>query len=152
MVDLSTNDARLALAKKWAAKYSLDAAIVAAVIEQESGWNPWCVRFEPAFLQRYVKPANPVAPTTQEITRATSFGLMQVMGLTAMEFGWRGSFLTELCDPDNGVDFGCRKLQKCFGESHGAPETALLAYNGGGNAFYGKSVLARVPRYEVQSA
>lgn len=150
-MDLSTNDARLALAKKWATKYGLDPLIVCAVIEQESAWNPFAVRFEPEFLAHYVKPINPAAPTTQEITRAMSFGLMQCMGLTAIEFGWRGVFLTDLCDPDTGVDFGCRKLQKCF-SIHGDDETSLLAYNGGGNAFYGKQVLARVAHYEPPTA
>jgi soluble lytic murein transglycosylase-like protein len=151
MTDLSTNDARLALAKKWAAKYSLDPLIVCAVCEQESGWNPWAVRFEPEFLARYVKPANPATPSTREITSAISFGLMQVMGDTAIEFGWHGGFLTELCDPDVGVDFGCRKLQKCFQSRPNDIEAALLEYNGGGNAFYGQQVLARVSHYSASS-
>jgi soluble lytic murein transglycosylase-like protein len=146
-MDLSTNDARLALARKWAAKHGgLDPYIVCAVCEQESSWNPFAVRYENEFLARYVKPLNPLSPTTQEITRACSFGLMQVMGLTAMEFGWRGYFLTDLCDPDNGVDYGCRKLQQCF-ENGSDDEHALLLYNGGGNAFYGQQVLARASHY-----
>lgn len=151
MIDLSTNDARLVLAKKWGTKYGLDPLIVCAVIEQESSWNPWAIRFEPAFEERYIKPALPAAPSTRELTEAMSFGLMQVMGLVAIGFGWRGSFLSELCDPDVGVDFGCRKLQKCFAV-HGDAEASLLSYNGGGNAFYGKQVLARVSHYEPQTA
>src|SRR5271156_6763049 len=131
MVDLSTNDARLALAKKWATKYSLDAAIVAAVIEQESTWNPYAVRFEPAFLARYVQPLQ-LPDITETQLRAHSFGLMQIMGQTAREFGFLGKFLTELCDPDTAVDFGCRKLAKCFTDAHGAPEKALLTSTGGG--------------------
>jgi soluble lytic murein transglycosylase-like protein len=145
-MDLSTNDARLALAGKWATKYGLDKFLVCAVIEQESGWNPWAVRFEPGFLRSYVKPADPANPTTKEITRASSFGLMQIMGLVAVEFGFGGLFLTQLCDPDLGVDFGCRKLQKEFA-IHGEAETALLAYNGGGNSLYPSQVLARVGHY-----
>src|ERR1700683_2509507 len=150
-MDLSTNDARLALAKKWGGKYGLDPLIVCAVIEQEAQWNTWAVRYEHEFLARYVKQLDPLSPTTQEIMRACSFGLLQIMGLTAMEFGWRGYYLTDLCDPDIGVDFGCRKLQKCF-SVHGADESGLLAYNGGGNQFYGKQVLARVSHYEPQTA
>jgi soluble lytic murein transglycosylase-like protein len=148
-MDLSTNDARLALAGKYAAKYGLDPAIVAAVCEQESSWNTWAIRFEPAFEVRYIHPALPAAPTTLELTKAMSFGLMQVMGEVAIEFGWQGRFLTQLCDPDIGVDIGCRKLQKCF-SAHCDPEASLLAYNGGGNSFYGKQVLARVQHYETQ--
>jgi soluble lytic murein transglycosylase-like protein len=148
MLDLTTKESRIALATKYAAKHGLDPAIVAAVCEQESGWSPWAVRFEVGFLHNYVKPANPVSPTTMELMKATSFGLMQVMGLVAMELGWRGYFLTELCDPDIGVDYGCRKLQKCFA-THGDPEPSLRAYNGGGNASYASQVLARVSKYEA---
>ena len=145
-MDLSTQDARKALAQKWATKYGLDWSIVCAVCEQESGWIPWAMRFEPGFLERYVKPKNPAAPTTLEISQATSFGLMQLMGGVALEFGFTGRFLTELCDPDIGVDYGCRKLQHCF-SVHGDPETSLLAYNGGGNKEYPAQVLARVAHY-----
>lgn len=147
--DLSTNEARLALVSKYASKYGLDPAIVCAVCEQESAWNAWALRYEPAFYARYIEPmtknAKPLEPTEAQ-GRAFSFGLMQVMGQTARELGFSRPFLVELCDPDTGVEFGCRKLQQCFA-IHGDPETSLLAYNGGGNPDYGKQVLARVARY-----
>lgn len=148
-MDLSTNDARLALATKYATKYGLDPFLVCAVIEQESGWNPWAMRFEPAFLERYISAMN--LESTEAHARATSYGLMQTMGQVAREKGFQGKFLTQLCDPDVGVDMGCRKLQECF-SVHGDPETSLLAYNGGGNQFYPKQVLARVSHYEPQTA
>jgi soluble lytic murein transglycosylase-like protein len=144
-LDLTTVQARLALAGKWAG--GLDPAIVCAVCEQESTWNPFAIRFEPAFEARYVRPALPAAPTTLELTKAISFGLMQVMGEVAIELGFAGRFLTELCDPDTGVDFGCRKLRKCFA-SRPDLESSLLAYNGGGDAFYAQQVLARVKSYQ----
>ncbi len=148
-MDLSTVDARKALVAKYAVKYGLDLAIVCAVCEQESSWNTYAIRFEPAFEARYIKPALPAAPTTLELTKAISFGLMQVMGEVAIEHGFPASrFLTELCDPDTGVDYGCRKLQQCFAAHEGDPELSLLAYNGGGNAEYGKQVLARVANYQ----
>jgi soluble lytic murein transglycosylase-like protein len=146
-MDLSTIEARKALVSKWAAKYGLDVAMVCAVCEQESSWNPWAVRFEPAFEARYIKPALTAAPTTKELTEAMSFGLMQIMGQVAIEQGFTGRFLTELCDPEVGIDYGCRKLQKCFA-THGADVTGLLAYNGGGNKDYGLQVLARVSKYQ----
>lgn len=144
-MDLSTNDARLALAKKWAAKYGLDPLIVCAVIEQESAWNPWAMRYEPGFFARYIDPMK-LSDATEAQARSTSFGLMQTMGQVAREKGFQGRFLTQLCDPDAGVEMGCRKLQECFAV-HGDPETSLLAYNGGGNPDYGKQVLARVAHY-----
>jgi len=151
MPDLSTPASRLAFVTPHATKYGLDPKLVCAVCEQESSWNPWAVRFEPAFEARYIKPAIPTAPTTREMTEAMSFGLMQIMGEVAIEFGWHGKFLTELCDPDTGVEFGCKKLQKCF-DVHGDADTALLAYNGGSNKDYPSQVLARVKNYNTEAA
>lgn len=145
-MDLSTNDARIALAAKAAAKYGLDPYVLCALIEQESGWEPGAVRYEPAFFRHYIEGLN--LPLLEGFNRATSWGLCQIMGQVAIEFGFRGD-LTGLRDPVIGVDYGCRKLQKCF-SIHRDPETSLLAYNGGGNLDYGKQVLARVVRYTPQ--
>jgi soluble lytic murein transglycosylase-like protein len=148
MTDLFTPVGRLAFVTPIALKYGLEPTLVAAVCEQESEWNPWAIRFEPAFEARYIKPALPQAPTTRELTEAMSFGLMQVMGSTAIERGWKGKFLSELCDPETGVTFGCSKLQSCF-LKHGDRETSLLAYNGGSNHLYPEQVIARVAHYTI---
>ena len=145
-MDLSTINARLAFAGKYAAKYGLDPAIVCAVIEQESGWNPWAMRYEDRFFDLYITPLCLIDPTEAR-ARACSYGLMQIMGQVAREQGFGGKYLTQLCDPDTGVDFGCRKLEKCFQQSE--PEAALLRYNGGGNPEYGQQVLARVAQYAL---
>ena len=147
-MDLSTNDARLGLVKKYAVKYGLDPCLVCAVCEQESGWNPYAVRWEPAFFQKYIVPQG-LKDATEAYTRAMSFGLMQVMGETARELGFEGKFLTQLCDPDIAVDLGCRKLQRCF-EIHRDTETSLLCYNGGDDSAYGLTVMARVAHYAIQ--
>jgi soluble lytic murein transglycosylase-like protein len=153
-LDLSTIDARMQLSAKWAAKYALNPCLVAAVCEQESGWNPFAVRWEPAFFQKYIVPQG-LENSTEAHCRAMSFGLMQVMGEVAREFGFEGKFLTQLCDPDTALDFGCRKLKKCFVEhcvptvgGTGDAEWPLLAYNGGADQTYAEQVLARLPRYE----
>lgn len=146
-MDLSTIAARKQIAGKWATKYGLDPILVCALAAHESSWNPWACRFEPGFLSRYVHPANPSAPTTREITLATSFGLLQIMGEVAVEFGFPGRYLTELCDPDTGMDYGCRKLQKCF-SIHGDVESSLLAYNGGGDPNYPAMVLGQMALYQ----
>ena len=46
----------LALAQRAAEAEGLDVALVCAVVEQESGWNPWAMRYEPAFFAKYVAP------------------------------------------------------------------------------------------------
>lgn len=145
MIDLSTLGARKDLAIKYATKYLLDPALVAAVCEQESSWNPWAMRYEPAFYLHYIVPMGLKDPTAQT-ARSTSFGLMQIMGQTAIEFGFTGRFLTELCDPDTGVDYGCRKLRRCL-DLHSDVPAALQAYNGGSNPDYAGQVRFRMSKY-----
>lgn len=132
------------LARNIANKHGLQQELVCAVIEHESTWNTYAVRFERGFEAKYVKPALPDMPTTEELTAAMSFGLMQIMGLTAREFGFKGKFLTELCEPDMGIEFGCRKLSACAAHSAilgGDLRATLLAYNGGGDKTYPDAVL-----------
>lgn len=145
MPDLSTPSSRLLFVTPHAQKYGLEPEIVCAVCEQESSWNPWAIRYEQAFYDTYVIPLK-LGSLTEARMRATSFGLMQVLGEVAREFGFGGGYLTQLCDPDTGVNYGCRKLQKCF-DVHGTPDCSLLAYNGGGNKDYAAEVLARISHY-----
>jgi len=134
------------LAKATARKHVLDPALVAAVCEQESSWNPWAMRFEPGFLARYIKPTLPDAPTTGEIARATSWGLMQVLGQTAFELGFNDKYFSSLCDPSVGLLWGCTKLAKCI-DSRSDQRLALLMWNGGGRPQYADEVLARMKNY-----
>ncbi len=134
------------MARTRAAQYSLDPALVCAVVEQESypPWNPWSVRAEPAFDQRYVKPLHKTP--TEEWARSMSWGLMQVMGEVARELGYTGD-LPALCDPFTGLEWGCVQLRRKFDAAGGDATKALLAWNGGGNPNYAAEVMARVANY-----
>ena len=138
----------ITLAKKTAAVYSLDSSLVCAVIEQESGWNPWALRFEPLFERRYIHPALPSAPTTEELCLAISWGLMQVMGQTARESGFEGRYLNALSDPATGLSVGCAVLSDKLDKAKGNTRKGLLLWNGGANAEYPGQVLARVSNYK----
>lgn len=157
MADLETLEGKKALVAAHAGTWGLDPVIVLAVCDHESSWDTNAVRFEPAFLQRYIIPTMSNLPPTEEMTRAMSFGLMQIMGETARELGFAGKWLTELCTPDVGVEFGCRKLHRCAVTNPPTLDVktklldwskALLAYNGGGDPDYPKKVLALVPKYQ----
>ncbi len=97
-----------------AARHGLETLLVAAIVQTESAGNPWATRFEPDFLARYVDAAprrfGGVSVHTERMGRATSFGPMQIMGQVARERGFTGIFLTELCDPETGLEYGCRQL------------------------------------------
>lgn len=139
----------IALASKLALDHQLDPALVCAVIEQESAWNPWAVRYEPAFFVRYVAPfcADNKISATEARARAFSWGLMQVMGQVARENGFEGTFLSALCDPQQGIAIGCRVLAKKLAFAGGDVARGLLAWNGGGNPCYAEQVLARLSHF-----
>lgn len=130
----------------------LDPALVCSVCAHESdGWQPYAVRYEPAFYDRYISSMKGLTPTEMTM-RATSFGLMQIMGQKAREQGFDGKFLTELLDPLNAVTRGCRELKRQL-EKHGQDvNAALLGYNGGGNANYPSLVMAHYKDYAYLNA
>jgi soluble lytic murein transglycosylase-like protein len=130
-----------ALARQTANAHQLDPVLVCAVVEQETGWNTYAIRFEDGFYMRYVKPLA-LPSLTEAMARSFSWGLMQVMGQLAREFDWKGE-LTKLTDPYVGLDVGCRVLKMKLGSHPSSMEAGLLAWNGGQNKGYASEVLAR---------
>lgn len=120
-----------------APQYKLPPDLVAAIVQVESGGNRFAIRHEPAypwlwdvrgnrpFGEMAVNPgraalraphpdfsAAPGSTTlTEWIGQQTSWGLMQVMGAVAREFGFKGHF-PGLCDPFDGLHYGCRLLAR----------------------------------------
>ena len=135
----------LTLAKLAAERHHLNAALVCAVIEQESGWNTNAIRYEPAFRMRYVAPL--ALPPTEEIARSISWGLMQVMGQVAREHGFDGKFLAQLCEPAAGLEIGCTVLAAKLSKAQGDTERGLMSWNGGADPAYAGQVLNRIRNY-----
>lgn len=121
-----------------ARQHGLPIPLVTALVDVESEGNPWAARYESAFFERYINrsPIDAIPPCsilTEARLRATSLGLLQIMGAVARERGFDGVFLTALCDPEIGLEFGCRHLgwlaqryQATFGW-----EGVVAAYNAG---------------------
>lgn len=139
------NSQLLALAREIAETHKLDPALVCAVIEQESSWDPFAIRYEPAFRTRYVVRLS--LPATEEIARSISWGLMQVMGQVAREHGYAGRSVAGLCDPGTGIDVGCAVLMSKLSAANGDVKHALELWNGGANPNYAPQVLERCGRY-----
>lgn len=60
-----------------------------------------------------------------------SWGLMQVMGATARELGFQGTFFTELCNPPElGLKYGMLYLRKLY-KKYGDWPDAIASYNAG---------------------
>src|SRR5258706_4477077 len=139
----------IVLADKAAAAQSLNPALVCAVVEQESAWNPWAMRYEPLFFAKYVASlyTNNKIAATEAYARGFSWGLMQVMGQVARESGFDALFLSALCDPEQGLAVGCKVLRKKLDAMAGDTTRALLAWNGGANPAYVAQGLARKQHY-----
>jgi soluble lytic murein transglycosylase-like protein len=139
----------IALADATAQRYGLEPALVKALCEQESNWNPWAVRYEPAFYTKYVVPSLEVGHfgSTEGRARAISWGLMQVLGQVAREYGFGGPFLSELCDPAVGLDIGCKYFSVLMGKTSNDVDAALVRWNGGGRPSYGAEVKSRLTTY-----
>jgi soluble lytic murein transglycosylase-like protein len=135
----------VALARTIASAHGLDPALVCAVVEQESAWDAYAIRYEPGFRARYVAPLD--LPPTEEIARSISWGLLQVMGQVAREHGFQRPFLSALCDPSAGLTFGCIVLAAKLAAGSDNVARGLARWNGGGNPEYASQVLARVARY-----
>ncbi len=139
-------DELIKLAKQTAVAYALDPALVCSVVEQESNWSPFAIRYEPAFYSKYVEPITGLTDTELR-GRAFSWGLMQVMGQVARENGFKAKFLSELCDPYAGLDIGCKVLAGKMKRAAGEINQGLLFWNGGSNLSYPGAVIARMEKY-----
>ncbi|MGB7438891.1 MAG: lytic transglycosylase domain-containing protein [Candidatus Acidiferrum sp.] len=137
------------MARKAADAEGLDPAVVCALVEQESAWNTWAMRYEPLFFSKYVAPlyTNNKVGATEAYARGFSWGLMQVMGQTARETGVNSLHLSILCDPAVGLTVGCKVFKKKLDAAGQDLRKALLAWNGGANPDYAEEVVARMARY-----
>lgn len=109
------------------------AAIIRAIIEHESGWNPWTTRFEPgvyASLHMASPPAG-VDANTERASQAMNWGLMQIGGREARARGFDGPFLSVLCTPAEGIIWGTRHLAYLMRRYSNDIEAAIAAYGMG---------------------
>lgn len=94
-----------ALVREAAERHRVDPALVRAVIETESNWNPGAM------------------------SRKGAVGLMQLIPTTAQRFGANDAF-----NPKQNVDAGVRYLKTLLERYNGNLDLALAAYNAGEGA------------------
>lgn len=147
-------DELLPLIVSIATLHGLDPLLVEAVVTKESSGNPFAWNPEPQYRYLWdVKKNAPFRALTaaeglSEIPPAdfpflagdrdqewwgqqASWGLMQVMGAVAREHGYRDPYLPSLCQPVQGLAYGCKHLAKAIKRTAGATDRALSIYNSG---------------------
>ena len=148
---------RRELAEKWSLRTHVPAALILAVIQQESGGNPKAVRYEAGYEQRYSNRCNEIARSahlkTSEV--ATSYGLMQLM--LPLAWGYMSASdkpdpIAALCDPDKNIRYGAAHLAALI---KGRPITPAVIrdvagkFNGAGSdSAYARNVCALWRKYE----
>lgn len=113
--------------------FQLDPLLIGCLIQQESGGNPFALRFEPQY--RYAWECRTFAEKigssieTETQGQMSSWGVMQVMGGVARELGFQGWF-PELSQLDVGLEYGCRQFKRKL-QSYSNLWDAVSAYNQG---------------------
>jgi len=126
------------LINKYADQNNVDPALIAAIAEQESTWNPNAYRYEPKIND-------------------SSYGLMQTLYTTAQGMGYSGA-PEGLYNPETSIDYGSKYISQMLKANNNDPRLALAAYNGGPGAVsngqilssidYSNKVMARYKKYQ----
>lgn len=95
----------------YATKYNLSPALVMGIIAQESGFNPLAKRYEKKY-------------------DCYSYGVMQILEVTARENGFKGQN-DELFEVNTNLEFGCKYLNKQYNRYDQNIEKAISSYNAG---------------------
>ena len=115
-------------------RYCIPSALIRAIIEVESGGNPFAMKYENNYQWLYdverLAREHRLSLETERVAQKTSWGLMQVTGATAREMGFSGRYLSELCLPDRGIGYGCKYLKGQYSR-YQSWQDAIAAYNCG---------------------
>ena len=104
------------LAEYWGRQTECPAALILAVIEQESGGDKDAVRYEPEYEKRYKTRCEEISGEADIAVPcvASSYGLMQLMLPLAWGYMSKeqrdGNAVAILCDPVQNVRFGAAHL------------------------------------------
>lgn len=133
--------------------------VEAFVLKESSGdpwaWNPepryrylWNVRTQAPFRKMTdAEQASEVPPADFPMiagdrdqewwAQQASWGLMQLMGALARELGFGGRYLTQLCEPELNLRYGCMHIAALMTWAKGDIRRAAAAYNGGRGGWEG---------------
>lgn len=104
------------LAEYWGRQTECPAALILAVIEQESGGDKDAVRYEPEYEKKYKARCEEISDEADIAVScvASSYGLMQLMLPLAWGYMSKeqrdGNVVAILCDPAQNVRFGAAHL------------------------------------------
>lgn len=120
-----TKETLITLAQTVGKAESIPWELIYAICLTESSGNEFAIRHEAHY--RWVLGDN-LTPG-EYIGQKTSWGLMQVMGAVAREYGFTDQF-PALWDPATGIKYGTKHLKRLYAK-HGKWPQTIAAYNAG---------------------
>ena len=107
--------------------FSLPLGLVKAICCVESSFNEYAFRYEPGY--KWLVGDQTVLSGTERTGQMCSWGLMQIMGGVARQYGYAGDF-PKLCDPQVNLNYGMTHLRN-FYRKYGNWPDAIASYNAG---------------------
>lgn len=126
------------LCKKHGAEFAVDPLWIQAIIQQESAWNEYAIRYEVNY--RYLYDTNGCAAralvtlNTEIATQKMSWGLGQIMGGLAREQGLVGP-MGQLFEADTNIWHVAKRLCRLMKFSN-LDEDVFAMYNSGPDALH----------------
>lgn len=114
-------------------EYRVPFDLLGAIIQTESGGNPYASRYEPNYRYLFYPDAFArnlvITRLTEEIHQKTSWGYMQIMGGVARELGFK-DHLPRLSEPSINLKFGAKKLRDLLNK-YDSERLVIASYNAG---------------------
>lgn len=118
-------------------------ALLIGLAWKESSFQWWAAKHEPTYPYLWDVKANKptrseavgsigmASQATELVFQRTSWGVAQVMGAVAREFGFKEVLLSHLLDARLSASYGAHLLANLLKRHHGDEADALSAYNAG---------------------
>lgn len=123
----------VSLVKQECKRRELDSVLICSIIDTESSFNPYAIRYEPRSMRTVAAKAcakvNRISEDTEEMAQHFSWGMGQILGSTARWLGFR-DLLSSLCDAKTGIFWCCEAFEK-LGAPYKEMDDKIAAYNMG---------------------
>lgn len=140
-----------------AEEFGIESSLVEAFCMTESTFNVRATRYEANFYKNYIQPmlAHNAIESKEAMGRATSWGLMQLMGQVARERGFDGEF-EELFDPEIALEWSLKHLKHFIEKYEPNLDDAIASYNAGSprkgkdGKYVNQEYVSKVHKYQNQ--
>lgn len=121
------------LAQAKAKRYRIPPQALLALIEVESNFQPFRIRFQKnnpwVYSEKEFAKRNGITVETERVLQHFDWGLCQIPGSTARSLGYSG-YLIRMLEPNRNLEYGAANLVKMI-EEHGSVEGMAAAYGTG---------------------